>query len=463
MVVKFTAGPSGLVRIWIPPAIRGGGYSFGSENENHSHSASDSQTSLDSAGGIGLGPTLDYRAELETSDVPKNRVTKFGTNARRRLREAGAVMDSVCDEPRQAVFLTGTIPSVEPSAWAAIATYSSWVVHRLKAWVNKFVPSKLDFYVWEWQARGALHIHYCCYVPDPESRAKILGGFHERWVGWLRKVGEMAGVRMFVGRGGIDRENSTEVVQAHAVEVEKSVGGYLSKYLGKGCSGHKPPGADFFYPVRWWGVSRPLLAEVRDRTIEGEIRGAGRSDVTVYEECVSSANRSAEVVYEWQNRVVGGSNAAAVFSDAVAALQWLDEIGEGIMSKKAGVEPRANGLEMVKKVEEWAEQVELRIPGNPQGMEARAHKALESILEYTSVVLDYEGVIPYSSLATVLYELLMLSHTAGNLLGERVDKIGLRRMRAQIISAKMALKPLVLAELMSLRAPSITNPAKLEE
>lgn len=463
MVVKFTAGPSGLVRIWIPPTIRGGGNSFMDENENRSHSAAVPETSLDSAGGTGSDSTLDYRAEVETGSPPKNRITRFGTNARRRLREAGAVMDSVCADPSEAVFLTGTIPSVEPAAWAAIATYSSWVVHRLKAWVNKFVPGKLDFYVWEWQARGALHIHYCCHIPNPEARGRVLRGFHDRWVGWLRVVGEMAGVRMFVGRGGVDRENSTEVVQAYAVEVEKSVGGYLSKYLGKGTSNSKPPGADFFYPVRWWGVSRPLLAEVRERTVEGELRGSGRNDATVYEECISSAGRVAETVYEWKNRVVGGSNAAAVFSDSEAALQWLDEIGEGIMPKKVGVEPRANALDMVKKVEVWAEKVELRVPGHPRGMEARAAKALGEIMDYTSTALDYSGVIPYSSASTILYELLMLTHTVGNLMGERVDKVELRRLRAQIISAKMLLKPLVLAELMSARVPEITDPARLTE
>lgn len=203
---------------------------------------------------------------------------KFTYRGRRTLVRAGAVVDQDYS-PGQICFLTGTLPGSTRRAICAFAAWSAYAVHRLKAWVAKRVPHKLDFYVWERQKRGALHLHYAVVVPDEGDRREILNSFKAEWNRILRAISRKSGVDLYrsvSGKGWSDR-----ATQAYAEPVRKSLSRYLSKYTskdsGKGFSHY--PG-----PARWWGVSRELLKRLRERTLTVEITGSFRRVLGEFEE-----------------------------------------------------------------------------------------------------------------------------------------------------------------------------------
>lgn len=206
-------------------------------------------------------PPLDITSEFETAPKPgygaQPRPTEFGPFGRRKLIRAGAAMTKSIDSPNEVVFLTGTLPGSTIEAFRAIASYSSMAVHRLKAWVAKRCPAKLDMYCWEWQKRGALHLHYAVHVPVKESREYIISEFKNQWTRIIDAISEESGVDLWRKNEKITHANNKEVLQADARECTKDIGRYLSKYISKQSSKHKNKQ---FFPTRWWGISRPLNA-----------------------------------------------------------------------------------------------------------------------------------------------------------------------------------------------------------
>lgn len=199
--------------------------------------------------------------------------TTFGLNAKRQLIRSGAALETVAT-PEECVFLTGTLPGSTPAAFEAIAAYSGYIVNNLKAWIAKYVSAKLDFYCWEYQKRGALHLHYCVHVASRPDRDYIVGGFRDWWINTLHSIGERASVDMF-------RKNNTKTwlsdpskVRAVAEICRKSPARYLAKYLSKSATPSRGP-ARAFTPSRWWGTSRPLKALLNSLTSVVEIAEGG--------------------------------------------------------------------------------------------------------------------------------------------------------------------------------------------
>lgn len=239
-------------------------------NEDESSSSSSSE------GGVGLGDagsgTLDISAELENPLEPAPRAaSKFGLNAKRTLLRIGGALDENDPNPGNGLFFTGTLPGSTPAALSAIAAEASWLVHRTKAWVATYVPSKLDFYVWELQRRGALHLHYYVYCPSADIRARLMAGWKQEWAGLLLAVGLKHGCEMFRRGFGDFCLHPVEKLQAYCQEVRKGVGAYLSKYCSKGLDANSNRHEKYF-PKRWWGCSRPLTALLREKTSEQTFR-----------------------------------------------------------------------------------------------------------------------------------------------------------------------------------------------
>lgn len=216
---------------------------------------------------------LVIREELETEGSPSDeqkpgfgalpRKTRFGLNAKRSLLRAGGAVDKLIKSPNEVIFLTGTLPGSTPEAIQTLARYSSFAIHRLKAWVNKYIPQKKDFYVWELQKRGALHLHYAVVCAEQPIRARIIAGFASQWGRILESVSEQSGVDVFARATGGTWRDRPDKWRFDAQEVRKSVAGYLSKYCGKD-SGKVADGIKAYAPTRWWGVSRPLLEFCRE-------------------------------------------------------------------------------------------------------------------------------------------------------------------------------------------------------
>ena len=204
--------------------------------------------------------------------LPK-KPSMFGLNGKRTLIRQGASMEHAAPV-EECLFLTGTLPGSTEASFRAIAEWSGYIVHRLKSWIGNYAAQKLDFYCWEYQKRGALHLHYCVHVPDAAGRAFILGEFHSWWIAILHSIGEKSQCDMFRKNSTKTHLGNTSVVRAVAETCRKSPARYLAKYLSKSATPLRGAGRSFT-PSRWWGTSRPLkkLCESLTRTEEIAIGG----------------------------------------------------------------------------------------------------------------------------------------------------------------------------------------------
>lgn len=194
----------------------------------------------------------------------RNTFTRY---ARQRLREAGAVIDS--GPLSSCVFLTGTLPGSTTEACAALAGWSGWAIQTVEQWLRDKCPNSVYFGVWEYQRRGALHIHLCVRTSSKLEADNIKALWKARWILILDGIAEKSGVDVYARKDGGTWKWDKEEVRVDAQTVEKSVGNYLSKYLTKG-SVKKRMGCDF-PPSSWSFVAKPLLAVVAQSRLEIEV------------------------------------------------------------------------------------------------------------------------------------------------------------------------------------------------
>ena len=261
---------------------------------------------------------LDIGSKLETpqekADVlqkpgwgilPKAR--RFSRYAKRVLMRAGGVFRRDGLSPKNCLFLTGTIPGSTEAAFETVARYSAFLVHGLKAWINKHIPSKFDFYVWEHQKRGALHLHYCVYTPDAVARKFVCENFPKQWINLLKRVSVKAGEDIFdTGRGYSWLPREAEKHQ-YAQTVEKDVSAYLAKYCSKNAGAKRDGESTKFYsPSRWYGVSRPLLKKLRELSVEKIYAFASkRQALKLYEDMLGFIANVSDRCYEYMCHVTG--------------------------------------------------------------------------------------------------------------------------------------------------------------
>lgn len=234
-------------------------------------------------------------------DIP--RYTAFGNNARRTILRCGGVLDEIVTDPKHIVFLTGTIPNGYDDGRITASAYSSWLVQQLKLWIGKHVQSKLDFYVWEYQKRGALHLHYCVYAPRDSSRNKILRGFHKVWVRLLLRLSSATGVDMCYSSPRGTNKDKTDDIQAYAQEIRASAAAYLAKYTSKEAGQLVSRDSRRLYPpTRWWGCSRPLLRELRNRTKTVESHTISRRQAeSQYEDVSTLLHSTSDRCYDYKD------------------------------------------------------------------------------------------------------------------------------------------------------------------
>ena len=196
--------------------------------------------------------------------------TTFGPSARRKIMRAGGALEKSISDPSECLFLTATLPGSTEASFKAIAEWSGYVVNSLKSWIANHITAKLDFYVWEYQKRGALHLHYCVHAQDEDARNHIQRGFKDWWIQILHRVGEKTLTDLFRKNHKYTHLSDTSKVRAVAEICRKSPARYLAKYLSKSTSKLKGR-ARFFTPSRWWGTSRPLKKLLDDLTQTIEI------------------------------------------------------------------------------------------------------------------------------------------------------------------------------------------------
>lgn len=259
----------------------------------------DSDTEGDRSGdghgpGMASDPPLDITSKLSGDSKPGfgglPKPTKFGNNARRTISRCAGVFEVDRLFPDEFLLLTGTIPGSKTESFEAIARWSSWIVKTIKTWIgDRGVESAYSIYVWEFQKRGALHIHYCIHCPDVMKKVGLMKEWKQRWTEIIDGVCERSEVDVWAKkRGGTWATNKT-VIQADAQVIRKSVGAYLSKYLSKNAPTNdvKPWESRRFHgPVRWWGCSRPLLKRCQELTENFKVESISHAAIRYLKEKV---------------------------------------------------------------------------------------------------------------------------------------------------------------------------------
>ena len=129
-------------------------------------------------------------------------------------------------------FLTATLPSCDPKAFRALAQWSSWLVDRLNEWlVDLLGKEHARVFVWEYQKRGALHLHGV--VAGRSSLHLLESRFKEKWIDLLMQIGLRSNANMFLGRRGQNWLKVQRKIRVRVEKVTKSCASYLAKYLSK--------------------------------------------------------------------------------------------------------------------------------------------------------------------------------------------------------------------------------------
>ena len=218
---------------------------------------------------------------------------KFGAKQGHRIRESGAALDILCNgNPSKARVITLTLPSDTPEAKKAIAVNSGYAINRIFQPIRRDYPECNNwFFVWEYQKRGALHLHIAIYHADKEISKQIGDKLIETWHDTLVDIGTIANCCMFTAKKK-DRCTIRSFHQNVNQEMKKSCGGYFSKYASKGENGTERIKVErwsrIYSPSRFWGSSQSIKNVVKENSFSFNIEMLNGSEaMEVYEFCLN--------------------------------------------------------------------------------------------------------------------------------------------------------------------------------
>jgi len=311
------------------------------------------------------------------------RRTMFGLRARRRIIRAGACLDEFAPSG-QVLFLTGTLPGGTVAAMGAIANWSSWLVHALKKWIFKRERATDSLYCWEYQKRGALHLHYAVRVEDEAARNFIQANFKRWWYRAMQNVAQRSGCDVFERAAGGTWRDRPDKIQADAQVVTKSVGRYLAKYLAKSATGHSSTLLP--NPVRWFGVSRSLSKRVANQTYEVLLRFSSVRRFREVREQVYSVIQSAEGIHWGYRDRYGFAEVLGLYPASPGEFNCVRKEIEAMSEKfdRAVVQVRSNVAELRRY---WG-QVAIAFPSMP----AFCEKSSPGRYAYLERILREDGM-----------------------------------------------------------------------
>lgn len=253
---------------------------------------------------------------------------KFSTYGRRQILRAGGALEQVASY-QDVLFLTVTLPGSTQQSFQAIAEWSGFAVQRLKAWLCYRVKDNLSMYVWEWQKRGALHLHYVLHCPDRRVGEYVCTNLRAEWCRILDSISLLSGVDLYKRNQGFSWSSDKDLVRVDAQWCEKSVAAYLSKYVSKGNGSMKGVRGWRFAPSRWYGVSRPLLALLREMSKKTVLTSLSNPvGYEFYEEAFHLLQSYGIKCYEYKHQVGDGKTIVAYVNQNEQESIW-----ESIMNK----------------------------------------------------------------------------------------------------------------------------------
>jgi len=206
------------------------------------------------------------KVSLTRRNTPKS----FTRISGQRLRECGAAMDILCaGDLTQCHEVCLTLPANHEAAFAALAQNTYFATHRIFAYLKKQYNGEVSwFYVWEYQKRGALHLHLAVHHRDSSLLDTICGDIKRAWIRILEDIGQSAGTCMFSDKT-MKKCTISQNWQMHSEQIRSSVGGYFSKYAGKEES--KQSWYCQKYPIsRFWGSSATIKQVIKENSMEYE-------------------------------------------------------------------------------------------------------------------------------------------------------------------------------------------------
>lgn len=211
-------------------------------------------------------PDRAFNIKSKVDTVPRKRHIALSRYGRRQVLRSGSCFDS--SDRTERLLLTGTLPGTGNKAHKALAEYSSYASKTLTNWLTRRAPGCAWQYCWEYQKRGALHIHLVVEVPV-EVSSYIQVHFKDEWNRILRKICSLSGTNLYAKTATYSHKN--EKTQADVTICTKEPSRYISKYITKeGCHA-KAFGR--FPPKTWYQISRSLLKRLKNRTETYEIEG----------------------------------------------------------------------------------------------------------------------------------------------------------------------------------------------
>lgn len=210
-------------------------------------------------------------AILYFSEYRLSKAKHFGNIQGQKIREAGAVIDILCDgRPEFAHVTTLTLPSNSEESFDCIAARSGYAINRLWEPIRKAYGSDVAwFFVWEYQKRGALHLHICHYHPDASEGMLIGNMLIDKWDKILHDISDETGIDMFSPKEGRMKTLFFQH-QHHTQPMYKSAGGYFSKYASKASKSDENNYVRRFSkirpPTRFWGSSRTVKELIKENS-----------------------------------------------------------------------------------------------------------------------------------------------------------------------------------------------------
>lgn len=239
--------------------------------------------------------------------LPKE--SHFSRHGKRFVKAAAGALEQRYG--KKTLFGTVTLAGSTPQACAMLAAWSAKAVELLRHWIVSVCPDACFVYVWEWQKRGALHLHLALGSDHVEHLRSLRARFKTYIHRLHSTLSRLSGTDMFARNDGGSWRGFPDILRSRLEDVRKSVKRYLAKYLSKGGT---TDGA--FFPSRWWGCTknlRRLVASYREcRVIQLTDFEAAVGIMRHQWRCWSEAELT---VFTWCERFAPHNKTVVVYAD----------------------------------------------------------------------------------------------------------------------------------------------------
>jgi hypothetical protein len=236
--------------------------------------------------------------------VPQ-RPKRFSRRGRHRLLQGAAIAERWAGGPERTALCTFTLPGGTETAKRLISEWSGYIVNRLLQVIRRCKLVVGWMYAWEWQKRGALHLHVALTTECAESTLALGRALQDRWWEILLTLPHDDAHEVFTAKGG----NHCTIRRYWQSDVRlcgRGLANYLSKYISKGASKGKAKETDadgdpLYYPSRFWGMSRWISQEIDAQTVSLSWEDVTRDELALVEAIFDDFLSSSIFLYSYEH------------------------------------------------------------------------------------------------------------------------------------------------------------------